>query len=192
MVDEVVAMETENCPKCGASTVQHGFVCGGQSVPAVLFIPWHVRLLRWKQGVPLNDATFHCCVSCGHLWAGLSPEKLRSFVDAYGDELAKQDLEPIDAESSDGLLDSAEGRQASDGVAEIDALIRAGKMGHATRRYRELTQKPWGEANNATLGWRGLTRVQKLALFGWSPKILSKEVTNGGIDHPMRDDLLDG
>jgi hypothetical protein len=184
-------MESDRCPKCGSPTVIAGHVTGSRSVPADVFVPSDVRLLRLRQGVALDGATFRCCVSCGHLWAGLRPEDLRAFIEAYGDELAKQDVRPTDVGVDDGLPDLPEALGASRGVAEIDALIRAERRQEATRRYRDLTGGTWDQAIDAIRGWRDLTRDQKLVLFGWRPKGVSRDGRAKPYDDPMHDLLLD-
>lgn len=89
-------MDAERCPKCDASAVYIGRVTqrprGLNQAPST-FIPQGVRILRWKVGVPLSRL-FRACSSCGHVWTSLSSGELRAFIARYGDELAKQGLEP--------------------------------------------------------------------------------------------------
>jgi hypothetical protein len=73
-----------------------------------------------------------------------------------GDELAKQDMELAGAEPGHSLPDMPQARGAAQGVAEIDALIRAEKRAEATRRYQDLTAATWNQAIDTIRGWRDL------------------------------------
>jgi hypothetical protein len=117
----------------------------------------------------------------------VKPEELRQFLTDYGDEMARQDLTSLDAAPGPdpGLPDTTQARAAAEGVAEVDALVRAEKTGAATGRYRDLSGCTWDEAIGALRTWRSMTRVEKLRRLGWPPK-------EPPGDHPMRDRLLDG
>jgi hypothetical protein len=49
---------------------------------------WGIR------GVPITEVV-HCCLSCGHIWTNVDAKQLRSYIERYGDEHAKGDLEPF-------------------------------------------------------------------------------------------------
>jgi hypothetical protein len=185
-------VETERCPKCDAPTVIAGHLATpGEGGANLCSVPRNTRFLRWKSGVGV-PVSFLSCSSCGHLWTSLAPEELRAFIEKYGEELAKQQLESFEAGPDHDLPDCPEAREAADGVAEIDALVRADRQGEATRRYRELTRTKWDEAVDAVRGWRHLKRDRKLAMLGWRPKGSHQDDDPDVPDHPMRDRLLDG
>jgi hypothetical protein len=121
----------------------------------------------------------------------LAAVKLRANIETYGNELIKQHIEPSISGPYQGLPDIPEARQAADGVAEIDALVLAGRGGEV-RRYRDLTNTTWDQALEVVRGWRDLKRAQKLALFGWHPKGKAQPDETALRDHPMRDRFLDG
>jgi hypothetical protein len=109
------------------------------------------------------------CVSCGHLWSSVDPGVLREFIRTHGNELAKQQLDDFDHGLTRGLPDTGPAREAAEKVAEIDALVRSGKIG-AVGRYRELRGVTWDQAIKETRNWHDLKRDEKLTLFGWEPK----------------------
>jgi hypothetical protein len=118
-------------------------------------------------------------------------DKLRSFIAANGTELLKQKLGAFAADPYHGLPDCTEAREAADGVAEIDALVLAGRPREATGRYRHLTHTTWDQALKVIPRWPDLGRAEKLALFGWHPKD-AKQDDKSVPEHPMRDPWLDG
>jgi hypothetical protein len=129
------------------------------------FLPRGSRSLRMSAGVKLPPE-LHACTSCGHMWASLDPEKLREFVERYGDELARQQADSYEGDFKGvpaGVVEC---------VAEIDSLVSAGKSSEATRRFREFADSTWDRAVHALQGWRHLGREEKLAMFGYRPKEL--------------------
>ena len=182
-------MEAWRCPNCDASTVIPGHPTTGEWT-AIGFLPNGTHRCP-TGGVKLTHAFFGCW-SCGHVWTSLAPEELRALIATYGREVARQRLEAPGSGREDGLPDCTEARAAVEGVAEIDALVLAGRQREATRRYRELTRTSWDRALDAVRGWEDLKRAQKLALFGWRPKAKSQSDESPMRDHPMRDRWLDG
>jgi hypothetical protein len=135
---------------------------------------------------------FLACSACGHVWTTLAPDKLRDFIQTYGTELIRQHLRTLEAGPNHDLPDTPEAREAGIRVAEIDALLLAGRQPEATRRYRQLTATTWDQAIDALRGWADLKRAEKLARFDWCPKDKSLADDQEGLDHPMRDRQLDG
>lgn len=177
-------MEMHPCPNCKAQTAVLGRVAGDQLLPPH-FVPVHTS----GPGVNLTLG-FFSCFSCGHLWSALDPDKLRSYIEAHGDELVKERLGPFASDPFRGLPDCPEAHDAARGVAEIDGLVFTGKMVEAIRRYRELTHTKWGPAGDYIRAWRLLKRARKLALFGWHSKDELVE-EKAAPEHPMRDRWLD-
>jgi hypothetical protein len=122
----------------------------------------------------------------------VAPEELRAYIKRYGNELIQQHVERIEAGPYHDLPDSSEARKAADGVFQIDSLIMEGKQPEATRLFRELTGKTWDQAIDSVRVWRDLKRAEKLAWFGWGPRITSKPDRSEELSHPMHDPLLDG
>ncbi|AGA24610.1 hypothetical protein [Singulisphaera acidiphila] len=136
-------------------------------------------------------APLHSCLSCGHVWTSLAPDKLRSLIQSRGAELAKQHLASLDLGPAHDLPDVAEARDAAVKAAEIDALVLAYKQPEATRRYRQFTTTTWDEAIGTIRNWHHFKRREKLAMFGWHSKETSKADELKRLDHPMSDPLLD-
>ncbi len=185
-------MEAQSCPKCAASTVIAGSIANsGEGGVGIFFVPFGNRSVRLQIGVELSSS-FLYCLSCGHLWASVTPEKLRRLIEIHGTELAKQHYDSLSAGPYRGLPDYPEAREAADKVAEIDALVLAGKDGEATRRYRDLTGTTWDQALALVHGWHRMDRSRKLALCGWCPKDPPGFEKSEMREHPMLDRWLDG
>jgi len=185
-------MEVDRCPKCNGFAIVAGYVAAsGGSGPAYVFVPHHVRLLRMKDGVQLEGANFRCCPECGHVWASLNVKELRDFIEAYGDALLRQDIQPLGTVSSHDPSAKPEVEAAVRGVTEIDALMRAGNQAKATRRYRDLSACTWDQAIDTVRGWRDFDWNHKLSLFGSGKSDLFPDGQSDLHDHPMRDRLLD-
>lgn len=185
-------MGAERCPRCNGETVVTGCPASPDgSTYSPCFVPFHIKSRLWAAGVPLISS-LGSCASCGFVWASLDPEQLRACIAKHGTETLKQRLEEIESGRYRGLPDVPEARVAADKVAEIDALILAGKSHAAIRRFRELAGVIWDEAIAIVPGWEDLERGRKLALFGWSPEEKPKKDDPGLSDHPLRDRLLDG
>jgi hypothetical protein len=122
----------------------------------------------------------------------VDPDLLRAFIVNHGNELARQQLEYIEAGPYHGLPKSAEAYAAADRIVEIDSLVASGRTSEATRRYRELMHATWDQAIDALRGWSGLKREEKLARVGWRPKEAAPAKEAGSGDHPLRDSWLDG
>jgi hypothetical protein len=97
-------METNRCPNCGASTVTKGRFTrySGEPLSRLRFEPASMRLFsfRFIRGVAITEGV-HCCLSCGHIWASLEAEQLRSYIERYGNQYAKGELEPFEKSPSD-------------------------------------------------------------------------------------------
>jgi hypothetical protein len=178
-------MEAGRCPRCDATTVIPGYVPSGEGVVANSFVPYGTRARGVKQ-------TFLACWSCGHVSMSVAPEELRAYIKRYGNELIQQHVERIEAGPYHDLPDSSEACKAADGVFQIDSLIMEGRQPEATRLFRELTRKTWDQAIDSIRVWRDLKRAEKLAWFGWSPKITSKPDRSEELSHPMLGPLLNG
>ena len=81
----------------------------------------------------------------------------------------RQHIEELDGGPFRDLPDTDVGHWIGAAISEIDALVRAGSSA-AVRRYRELRGVTWDQAIRETRDWSGLTRGEKLELFGWVPK----------------------
>ena len=99
-------MDIKRCPNCGAPTVTEGHLRhpDGYTLDALKgarFEPARMRYFsfRWKKGVTLTDG-FDCCLACGHVWATLTPEQLRSYISRHGNKYAKQSLGPFEKSPS--------------------------------------------------------------------------------------------
>jgi hypothetical protein len=185
-------MESWCCPKCNDSRVIPGHMRYGlEGGTTVGYVPYGVSPFPVILTIPLSSG-FLCCFSCGHIWASLDPEKLRTHMRINGDELARQYLDFLEAGPYRDLPDVAEAHVAGDKVAEIDVLVLAGRRPEATRRFRDLSQVTWDQAIAALRNWRYLPRPQKLAMFGWTLKETSTSDPSMSLDHPMRDRWLDG
>ena len=185
-------MEAQSCPNCTASTVMAGcFAYAAQVDGGGGFVPGGMRGLRTSVGMFL-PATFLYCLSCGHLWTNLAPKKVRRFIEKHGTSLVRQNYEAAVSGRYHGLPDVPEAREAADKVAEIDALVLAGKDGEAIRRYRDLTGITWDQALALVPGWHELDRARKLALCGWCPKDSPRFEKSELCEHPMLDRWLDG
>jgi hypothetical protein len=178
-------MNTWRCPNCQASTVIPGQFWDGDFIAS-----WLRPTQTGASGLVLKDA-FLCCWSCGHIWTSIDGAKLRAYIEEHGNELAREKLQPFASDPFYGVPDCPEARQAASGVAEIDALVFAGKVVEAIRRYRDLTHTKWGQAGDDVRKWHNLKRAKKLAMFGWHSKdaIIDDESLR---NHPMRDAWLDG
>lgn len=186
------AREIERCPRCGSERVMRGTLTPmGRGGDANYFVPRDASFFRRKDGVCLRHGSV-CCMACGLVWSSVDLNELQDFVEKYCDEMTR-----LDMKAALGLDDSephAPGTpealiRAKQGVAEIDALVRADRSAEATRRCRELTSATWDQAIDALRHWRDLKTEQKLALFGWTPKDLP---TNDEPGHPLHDAILDG
>jgi hypothetical protein len=97
-------METNRCPNCGASTVTKGqfWDYSHHRLGRLRFEPLGMRRFsfRWIRGVGITEGA-HCCLSCGHVWASLKAEQLRSYIERYGNQYAKGELEPFKKSTSD-------------------------------------------------------------------------------------------
>jgi hypothetical protein len=172
-------METDRCTACGEPTVVVGQISTWQEGRVGhVFAPRNCRS-SWP-GVPTAGG-FRACVSCGHVWSWVDPSRLRSWIESQGEEIARQELDEIDHGPYRGLPDVAAVREVAEKIAEIDALARSGKTG-AAGRYRELRGVTWDQALKEASGWTRLTRREKLALFGWTPK---KKVPVDDLDSPF-------
>jgi hypothetical protein len=160
-------MEAPRCPDCDSTAVITGNCVPGEVNPygglGSRFVPHGMGGL----GIPLLTL---CCSTCGHVWTSLSPRDLHEFIEHHGSELVKQRWKSAMFGPDHDLLDFPEAKEAATGVAEIDALVLEGKPGAAARRYRELTDTIWDQGHEIIGRWFGLTREEKLALFGWYPK----------------------
>jgi hypothetical protein len=185
-------MEAQSCPKCAGTSVMAGSVVNPSEVGGPLcFVPPGCPVFRLQIGVAFAGP-FHYCLSCGHLWTDLAPEKLRSFIERFGGKLARDNYDRLVSGPYRGLPDDPEAHEAADQVAEIDSLVLAGKDGEATRRYRDLTGATWDQAVNLIRGWHDLERARKLALCGWGPKDPPRFEKSEMREHPMLDRWLDG
>lgn len=155
------------------------------------FLPNGMQFLWSPAGVGLSQG-FLACWSCGLVWGSLRPGDLRAFVEKHGKELTGQYCEAVEHGPAHGLLACPEAIEAARGATEIDGLILMGRRPEAIRRFRELTHTTWDEALAVIGGWDDLAREKKLALLGWAPKEKPGPEESAGLDHPMRDRLLDG
>ncbi len=105
--------------------------------------------------------------------------------------MTKQYLGLVDPAEDLLLPDIAEVRDARRKVGAVDELIRLGKQGEATRRFRELSGGTWDLAIDATRHWRELGLLEKLDRFGWRPKGHADDPA-GRAGHPLHDPSLDG
>ncbi len=174
-------METERCPVCGEPSVLIGQIVAGHEHYGYAFVPNFCRPPLQEDGVPVHGGP-RACISCGHLWMSLDPGRLRKFVASFGGELARQALDEIDLGPYRDLPDTALAREIAEGIAEIDALARSGRTG-AVGRYREIRGVPWDRALKEASQWAHLTREEKLALFGWTPK--KKKTPVDDLDSPF-------
>jgi hypothetical protein len=169
---------TEHCPACGAATILKGFIAFGEGY-ATQFVPNHCRATR-TQGVP-TAVTARACAACGHVWMTLDPGRLREYVATHGEEIARQELDELERGPYRDLPDTAVAREVADKVAELDHLARGRAVG-VVGRYRELRGVTWDIALKEAGDWHRLTRAEKLALFGWTPK---KKVALDDLDSPF-------
>lgn len=186
-----MAMDTQSCPSCNATTVLEGrFVPSGDR-GAVGFAPLGGTALAWRVGVEL-PGNFYWCSTCGLVWAKFPPERLRKYVRERCGALAWDYLQALELGPAHDLPDCPDARRAAEGVAEIDGLVLRGSQPEATRRYRELLPVTWDQAIDEVKHWRDRSRPEKLARFGWSVKPVHAKDGSGAADHPMHDPLLDG
>ena len=163
-------MSLNLCPRCGLAGSINGTLNPGDGVYAPLFVPNHVNAFRKSPGVTLLRVDVSACVKCGLVWSELDAADLRELIQASGKPVARQHLDRIlhgrdlDLPQTEAALD------ISAKIAEIDAIVMAGKTGEVTRRYRDITGVSWDQAIKDTRHWRDLGRVEKLALFGWAFK----------------------
>jgi hypothetical protein len=122
----------------------------------------------------------------------VDPDLLRAYIVNHGNKLARQQLERFEAGPYHGLPKSAEAHAAVDRIVELDSLVMLGRASEATRRYRELMHATWDQAIDAVRSWPGLTREEKLARVGWSPKEAAPARATELGGHPLRDPWLDG
>jgi hypothetical protein len=183
-------MDSICCPMCKATVIIPGRLgVAYPGNPAVNFVPGGIPVSSSRAGV---EVRFSSCLSCGHVWASLEPDKLRSCIQVQGDEMVRQWLDFLERGPDRDLPDVPEARRAAHRVAEIDALVLANQYPAATRRLRELAGVTWDHSVNAIRDWRGWKREQKLELFGWVSKESIKDDKSTPAEHPMRDPWLDG
>jgi hypothetical protein len=180
-------MEASRCQACGNSTFVPGSLVVSEGGRVYGFAP------AFTHSYVKLRAAFHACTSCGHVWATVAPDELRSSIHRHGNSLVKQFLHSSVYGPYRDVPDVPEARKAAHGVAEIDALILAGNGLEAVRRCRQLTGKTWDDVHASIAKWADLGRARKLALFGWHPKEkLDDEEDSEQREHPMHDRLLDG
>ena len=158
-------MKPACCPHCQSANAVLGDMTGAEGY-AHSFAPRNCRYFRPNAGIAPSGA-FYACASCGLVWTAVDPGKLRAFIAAHGEELARQQLDEFDRGPFRDLPDTEIGRKIGAKVAAVDAAARAGK---ATRKYRELRGVTWDQAFKDTTNWARLTRQEKLELFGWVAK----------------------
>ena len=83
-------MDTDRCPKCDAKAVVAG------AFYKLCFIPRGMRFFefRLRTGVYCQGPV-RACLTCGHVWTHLQPEKLRTFIDEHGTAKTKLKLSPF-------------------------------------------------------------------------------------------------
>jgi hypothetical protein len=179
-------MEAERCPNCGDSKC-FPVVARTSEGGYVTFAPMGTSAFP---GVSLASSL--CCLTCGHVWARLDPDQVRSAIGVHGSKLAKQYLKLIVDGPYHDLPEDPAAREAADRVFEIDGFMILFKDRDATRRYRDLTGKTWDQAIADIKRWHQLDRAEKLALLGWCPKEKTEAKEDEALAHPMRDRWLDG
>jgi hypothetical protein len=147
---------------------------GGEGSHVVSFLVTHCG----PRTLPVES---FACVSCGLVWTALEPSALRDHIERHGREILRQELEEIEHGPYRGLPDTDLAREVADRIAELDALARSGKIG-LVGRYRELRGVTWDQAHKDVGGWADLTRGEKLALLGWTPK---KKAVVDDLDSPF-------
>ena len=91
----------ESCPNCEARTTISGSLTQhGRPLMGILFAPdvsgFFSRIFRRRKGVRLTHFhRFHACLTCGHVWSGLSPTELQDYIDQHGNSEARQKLTPF-------------------------------------------------------------------------------------------------
>jgi hypothetical protein len=183
-------MDSICCPMCKASIIipgRLGVAYQGNSV--VNFVPGGMPVSSSLAGI---EVLFSACMACGHVWASLEPDKLRTCIQMQGDEMARQWLDSLERGLDRDLPDVPEARRAALRAAEIDALVLANQYPAATRRLRVLAGVTWDHSVSAIRDWRSWKREQKLEIFGWGSKESIKDEKSTPTEHPMRDPWLDG
>ena len=158
--------EPERCPRCNEATVVNGRVgANGRPVepssPITRSCSGPFGGLRSGTAPASRAATSGLC---------LNPSELRRFVKAYAKGPGRAALDEMDRGPYRDLPSNELSQEIGAHVAEIDALVRAGSIGKAVRRYRELRGVTWDQAIKDAGNWAELRRPAKLALFGWVPK----------------------
>lgn len=133
-----------------------------------------------------------CCLSCGLVWGNISPDELRDSIVKHSGELGRQYVASILAGPYYDLPDLPEAHEAGRKVAAIDGALLGGDISDAAVVYRDLMHSSWDEARSAVRDWAELSRIEKLALCGWSRKDATPFLPAAFADHPLRDPLLDG
>jgi hypothetical protein len=183
-------VDATRCPTCKGLIIIPGRLgVAYQGNPGVDFVPDGIPVSSSRAGV---EVRFSACLSCGHVWASLVPDKLRTCIQVQGDEFARQWLDFLERGPDRDLPDVPEARRASLGVAEIDALVLANQHPAATMRLRVLAGVTWDDSISAIRDWRSWNREQKLEVLGWVSKESSKDEKSKPAEHPMRDPWLDG
>ncbi len=173
-------MTEDPCPRCRGTDVAVLDAAGPFSGP--LYAGFVLRPRHCKGGAapPLQ---FSACLACGLVWPTVDPEALRTAIRSQGDELARQRLDALDRGPFRDLPDSDAARDIAAAIAEIDALIYSRR--NPVRRYRELRGVTWDQAHADVKAWPGLTREQKLELFGWPPSKKRRDGSDPDFDAPF-------
>jgi hypothetical protein len=98
----------DRCPSCDATTVTPGALRHDGHFMAPTFTrfePEGMRFfsLRWKWGVALASP-FRCCLACGLVWTKLPGDRLRVYMKAHGDSIARKAVEPFEKKIVDEEL----------------------------------------------------------------------------------------
>jgi hypothetical protein len=163
-------MSDIRCPTCCGPKVVAGLMRCQENV-ASSFLPMSAGSAFPTKGIPVPHS-FLACLGCGHLWSAIDPQRLRDFLGASGQELARQEIDEIDRGPGRDLPDTEWGRMVGGRISELDALAREGGTA-LLRRYRDMRGVTWDIAAKEARHWHRLPRAEKMALFGWVPKTKS-------------------
>lgn len=90
------------------------------------------------------------------------------------------------------LPDVPEAQIARLRVAAVELRVKHGLSMDAALLVGEFLGVDEATARTVLRYWKTRTRAQKLALFGWGDNRRCRSADSPIVDHPMRDDQLDG
>lgn len=185
-------MELKRCPQCDATTVIEGEL-QSPSDSQRRFLPRMLRSVWWGRGGVVACSDNACaCYSCGLIWTTVRPIELRAVLERKTDRSGRRLLRKLERGPCHDLPEIPEAELAGLRVAAIEIRMRSRNQTDAAILVGEFLDVDAKTARTVIRYWDDRTRAQKLALFGWQQSGRARLPASRAIDHPMRDDELDG